>query len=338
MGANVTVNLGVEMTANSLSLWAPAKVNLYLEIVGDRPDGFHELSTIFQSIGLMDRVTVAVHSGPAKISVDCPHPLVPNDQTNLAYRAAELMVQAFPDAASRQSTIDIAIAKNTPVAAGLAGGSSNAAAVLVALNMLWELGLTHQALQDLAAKLGSDISFCVSGGTALATGRGEVLDPLPSVSDLWVVLGKYDNLSISTPWAYRRYRELFEGEYARDANTQTSRHDQVRSGAMVRLLSQLAQGSRDNLDKIRALLRNDLERAVLPDYNKIKTLRDCFQGQAPLGAMMSGSGPTVFGIAADGANAKLIQSAIRQYIPDPDLSLWTAPFIAQGVHLAPSTV
>ncbi|MEM9246693.1 MAG: 4-(cytidine 5'-diphospho)-2-C-methyl-D-erythritol kinase, partial [Cyanobacteria bacterium P01_F01_bin.153] len=237
-----------------------------------------------------------------------------------------------------QSTIDIAIAKNTPVAAGLAGGSSNAAAVLVALDMLWKLGLTRQELQDLAAKLGSDTSFCIGGGTALATGRGEVLDPLPSVSDLWVVLGKYDNLNISTPWAYKRYQELFEGEYARDVDTQTYRHDQVRSGAMVRLLSQLAQGNHDNLDKIRALLRNDLERAILPDYDKIKTLRDCFQGQAPLGAMMSGSGPTVFGIAADGANAKLIQSASRQYIPDPDLSLWTAPFISQGVHVVSNTL
>ena len=321
------------MTAKSLSLWAPAKVNLYLEIVGDRPDGFHELSTIFQSIGIQDRVRVTVKSGMDHIEVSCADGAVPNDKTNLAYRAAELMRQQFPKPAARYNNIEIGIEKNVPVAAGLAGGSADAAAVLVALDMLWELGLTRLELEELAAEFGSDISFCVGGGTALATGRGEVLDALPGVSNLWVVLGKYQDLSVSTPWAYKRYRERFEAEYARDRDTQTSRHDQVRSGAMVRLLSQLAKGDRADLASLKGLLRNDLERAVLPEHELIQTLRACFAVHAPLGAMMSGSGPTVFAIAEDQADAERIKTAVRADIPDDNLGLWTAPFSAQGIHL-----
>ncbi len=330
---DVTVKFRFEMTARSLSLWAPAKVNLYLEIVGDRPDGFHELSTIFQSIGVMDRVTVSVKPGMGHIHVSCANEAVPNDPRNLAHKAAALMVTAFPDAAARLSNIDIVIEKNIPVAAGLAGGSADAAATLVGLDMLWDLGLTRIELQDLAAKFGSDISFCVGGGTALATGRGEVLDALPGVSNLWVVLGKYQDLSISTPWAYKRYRELFEAEYARDYDTQKSRHDQVRSGAIVRLLSHLAKGDRTDLADLKPLLRNDLERSVLPDHEKIQTLRACFSDHSDLGAMMSGSGPTVFAIAADEAEANRIRTAVRADIPDKTLGLWTAPFSAQGIHL-----
>ncbi|MEM9772867.1 MAG: 4-(cytidine 5'-diphospho)-2-C-methyl-D-erythritol kinase, partial [Cyanobacteria bacterium P01_D01_bin.73] len=162
---------------------------------------------------------------------------------------------------------------------------------------------------------------------------GEILDSLPGVSNLWVVLGKYQTLSVSTPWAYKQYRELFETEYARDHETQTSRHDQVRSGAMVRLLTQLAKGDRQNLATLKDLLRNDLERAVLPEHEQIQQLRQCFLEHAPLGAMMSGSGPTVFAIAEDEAEANRIKTAIRADCPDTDLGLWIAPFIAQGIHL-----
>jgi 4-diphosphocytidyl-2-C-methyl-D-erythritol kinase len=159
------------------SLLAAAKINLYLEIVGSRPDGFHELIMVMQSVSLADRITVR-SIGTDEIRVQCTHPLVPTDDTNLAYRAANLMVQRFPGLMAKLGGVEITLEKQIPVGAGLAGGSGNGASVLVGLDMLWQLGLTQAELQDLAAELGSDMPFCVSGGTALATGRGEHLDPL----------------------------------------------------------------------------------------------------------------------------------------------------------------
>ncbi|HEY9762831.1 MAG TPA: 4-(cytidine 5'-diphospho)-2-C-methyl-D-erythritol kinase, partial [Trichocoleus sp.] len=159
------------------SLLAAAKINLYLEIIGDRPDGFHELVMVMQSVNLADRITVR-SIGTDQIRLRCNVPGVPTDETNLAYRAAALLVQHYPSAMARQGGVEITLEKRIPVGAGLAGGSSNAAAVLVGLDLLWELGLTQNELQMLGAELGSDVPFSILGGTAIATGRGEKLDPL----------------------------------------------------------------------------------------------------------------------------------------------------------------
>ncbi|HEY9702923.1 MAG TPA: 4-(cytidine 5'-diphospho)-2-C-methyl-D-erythritol kinase, partial [Allocoleopsis sp.] len=146
-----------------VSLLAAAKINLYLEILGDRPDGYHELAMIMQSIDLADKLEVRT-SRTQIIRVYCQHPEVPKDQTNLAYKAAQLMAKKFPEAFA-QYGVEISLQKNIPVAAGLAGGSSNGAAVLVGLDLVWNLGLTQSELQELAAELGSDVPFCISGGT-----------------------------------------------------------------------------------------------------------------------------------------------------------------------------
>ncbi|NES74230.1 MAG: 4-(cytidine 5'-diphospho)-2-C-methyl-D-erythritol kinase, partial [Okeania sp. SIO2D1] len=140
---------------HSYSLRAPAKINLYLEIIGDRSDGYHELAMILQSVELADQVSIS-SSSKQKIIVNCHHPQVPQDETNLAYQAAKLMTQKFPETFARYGGVEINIDKKIPVAAGLAGGSSNAAAVLVGIDLLWELGLTKPEIQALAAEIGSD--------------------------------------------------------------------------------------------------------------------------------------------------------------------------------------
>ncbi|MBD2020254.1 4-(cytidine 5'-diphospho)-2-C-methyl-D-erythritol kinase, partial [Leptolyngbya sp. FACHB-36] len=196
----------------SYSLIAPAKINLYLEILGDRPDGYHELVMVLQSVDLADQIELRAN-GTSTIHMACDHPEVPRDHTNLAYRAAELMCQQFSDSFDRYGAVDIAIYKQIPVGAGLAGGSSNAAAVLVGMNLMWQLGLTQSELQELGAQLGSDVPFCITGGTALATGRGEKLDTLPELDQLYVVLAKYRSLSVSTIWAYQTYRQQFSQSY-----------------------------------------------------------------------------------------------------------------------------
>ncbi|MDX2212408.1 MAG: 4-(cytidine 5'-diphospho)-2-C-methyl-D-erythritol kinase [Oculatellaceae cyanobacterium bins.114] len=312
---------------HAYSLIAPAKINLYLEIIGDRPDGYHELAMVLQSVALADQITVRANSTEA-IQVHCDHPDVPADQSNLAYKAAALMATQFPDAFSQFGGVDITINKSIPVGAGLAGGSTNAAAVLVGVNLMWGLGLTQVEIQELGAKLGSDVPFCVAGGTAIATGRGEKLSPLPSLDTLHVVLAKYRSLSVSTPWAYQTYRKQFSGSYVSDHAGLKERRQRVHSGAMVGAIAH------HNGAEIGRLLHNDLEKIVLPEYLKVAQLRETLQQFTSLGVMMSGSGPTVFALAESQPQAEAISSQLRAAIPDPDLEIWATKLIASGIQLA----
>ena len=216
----------------SYSLIAPAKINLYLEIIGDRPDGYHELAMVLQSISLADQIDIQP-IGIDTIIVRCDHAEVPNDHTNLAYRAAALLTQQFPEAMAQFGGVEINIKKNIPIAAGLAGGSTDAAAVLVGLDLMWQLGLTQSELEVLGAQIGSDVPFCIQGGTALATGRGEELSPLKNLDNLYVVLAKHRHLGISTIWAYQTYRQQFSQTYISQAQDLETRQHRVHSGPMV---------------------------------------------------------------------------------------------------------
>jgi 4-diphosphocytidyl-2-C-methyl-D-erythritol kinase len=308
------------------SLLAAAKINLYLEIVGSRPDRFHELIMVMQSISLADRVTVR-SIGIDQIRVRCDHPLVPADETNLAYKAAALVADRFPGVMAKLGGVEITLEKQIPVGAGLAGGSANAAAVLVGLDMLWQLGLTQAELQDLGAELGSDVPFCVAGGTAIATGRGEQLDPLPGIDSLHLVLAKYGAEFVSTPWAYQTYRAEYGDTYLPDAQGWQARQSQVRSGDMVAAVAQ-RQGS-----ALGQRLYNDFEKVVLPAHPKTAALKAVMADLGGLGTLMSGSGPSVFTLAESEAAAAALAAALKGALPDPDLGVWTARFVAAGVQL-----
>lgn len=311
---------------HSYSLLAAAKINLYLEILGDRPDGYHELAMVMQSIDLCDRLDLRLR-GTDQIIVRCDHPEVPNDRTNLAYRAAELMQTEFPEAFARYGSVEITIHKHIPLGAGLAGGSTNAAAVLIGMNLIWELGLTQGELQDLGAKLGSDVPFCISGGTAIATGRGEKISPLPDLDHLFVVLAKYRNLSISTAWAYQTYRQQFGDRYISDqASLEVSRHS-LHSGNMVQAIAHKES------PKIGQALYNDFERVVFPAYPQLAHLRDTLAQSEVLGTLMSGSGSTLFALTASQAQAERVQQTVKQAIPDPNLEVWVARFLPTGIRV-----
>lgn len=310
----------------SYTLLSAAKINLYLEIIGHRPDGFHEMAMVMQSVDLCDRITLTSLTMPTQ-RLYCTHPQVPTDSSNLALKAVNLLTSTFPELANRG--VDITIEKNIPVGAGLAGGSGNAAATLVGLNMLWQLGLTQIELEELSAQLGSDIPFCIRGGTTIATGRGEVLDPIASLSDLHVVLAKYESLSISTPWAYQTYRANFSDRYAdiADSATLQERQQRVHSGPMVTAIVN------KDAEAIGSHLYNDLERVVLPAHPKVQQLRDRMASHGGLGTMMSGSGPTVFTLAATQQTAEEIMNKVRADFPDPDLKLWSACCTPTGIRL-----
>lgn len=309
---------------HSYSLIAPAKINLHLEIIGDRPDGYHQLVMVMQSIDLSDKINIRAN-GKDEICLFCQNPQVPLDETNLAYRAAALMQQKFPSEANNFGGMNITIEKNIPIAAGLAGGSSNAAAVLVGINLMWQLGLTQPELYDLGALIGSDVPFCISGGTAIATGRGEEIEPLPDLNHLWVVLGKYSNVSVSTPWAYNTYRQNFGESYVSHPEGVHSRTHQIHSGDLVRAI-----GEKDS-QKIGSLLYNDLEKVVVPAFPEVAKLITIFKSTQNLGTMMSGSGPTVFCLCESKIQAQEVINKVQTSLIDSNLNLWIAKMCGHGI-------
>ncbi len=295
------------------TLIARAKINLYLEILGSRPDGYSEVAMVLQSIHLADRVQLKCrHHG---IHLTCDHPEVPADARNLAYQAAELLQKECHSSAG----VDIHIEKHIPVAAGLAGGSANAAAVLVGLNQLWGLGLTVGELQSLAARLGSDIPFCVQGGTQLATGRGEVLEPLADWEGIPVLLAKPKHLGVSTAWAYQAFRSRSLG---------------LEAAAIPSTLPQmLAALSRQDPSALAKSLRNDLEQPVLAEHAIVGELRQSILSAGALGSLMSGSGPSVFGIMPSLELATQARDTLRRQFQNVDF--WVTQFAPTGILLEP---
>ncbi|WP_457508066.1 4-(cytidine 5'-diphospho)-2-C-methyl-D-erythritol kinase [Thermostichus sp. MS-CIW-36] len=299
------------------TLIARAKINLYLEILGSRPDGYSEVAMVLQSIHLADRLQLK--SRPHGIHLTCDRPEVPTDARNLAYQAAELLQKECHSAAG----VEIHIEKHIPVAAGLAGGSADAAAVLVGLNQLWGLGLTVGELQSLAARLGSDIPFCIQGGTQLATGRGEVLEPLADWEGIPVLLAKPKHLGVSTAWAYQAFRSR-QGSLGGDA---------LPKPTLPTLPQALAALSRQDPPALARSLRNDLEQVVLPEYAIVGELRQALLSAGALGSLMSGSGPTVFGIMPSLELAAQVRNTLRHQFQD--VEFWVTQFAPTGILLQP---
>lgn len=254
--------------------------------MGKRPDGYHEVSMVMQSVSLHD--TLQLERIPEGIELSIDVPWLEADETNLAYRAAAKIL-----AYGRVSGgVRIQLQKRIPMAAGLAGGSADAAAVLRGVNELYRLNLSLDELCSLAAQLGSDIPFCLCGGTMLATGRGEVLKRLPPVPAFWVVLAK-PPISVSTAWAYQHY----DAEGA-------ERHPD--NEAMCRAI---AAGSREELAP---LLCNVLESVTIKQYPVIAAYKEKMLQQGAMVSMMSGSGPTVFGLLGTRAAAERLAAVLRE--------------------------
>ncbi len=283
-----------------------AKINLFLEILDKRADGYHEVAMVLQSVGLFDQIRLKlIEEG---IYLTCNHPQVPLDNSNLAIRAAQLVQKTFdcPDGVS------IYLDKQIPIAAGLAGGSSNAAAVLVGLNQLWGLGLTIADLQDLAAQLGSDIPFCIRGGTQLAAGRGEVLEPLVDLHDIPLLLAKPQDLAVSTAWAYQNYQGV------------------PRPQATPTLKEMLTAINHQDATQMGRCLYNALEVPVLAHYPQVADLKLTMMSES-LGTMMSGSGPTVFALMPSIEMAIAHQARLAKLYPQIDF--WATSTVPTGIVL-----
>lgn len=253
-----------------LRVFCPAKINLSLKVIGKREDGYHDLETIMQSISIQDVLNITLL--PEGLEVRSSHPQVPPGEDNLVYKAASLLRERYAPAAG--ASIDIV--KNIPLAAGLAGGSADAAGAIRGLNHLWNLGLGRDEMEAVASEIGSDVVFCLQGGTALARGRGELVSPLPGLKDRWLVVVK-PPFEISTASVYRAYQLGKPGE-----------------GKLTReMIGAIAS---NDLVKIAENLFNDLEKVAAAWYPEIESIKREIKAGGALGALMSGSGPTVFGL------------------------------------------
>ncbi|KOP65739.1 4-diphosphocytidyl-2C-methyl-D-erythritol kinase [Bacillus sp. FJAT-18019] len=267
---------------------APAKINLMLDVLHKRPDGFHEVEMVMTMIDLADRLEMSEQKRDT-IIITSQAGYIPLDEKNLAFQAAKLIKERY----DVKNGVHIHLDKKIPVAAGLAGGSSDAAATLRGLNRLWGLDIPQEELLALGAELGSDVPFCVSGGTALATGRGEVLTPIPNPPQCWVIVAK-PPINVSTAEVYGRLR-----------SEQIQHHPSAE-----RMVEALQQGS---FQQMCQSLGNVLEEVTLKLHPEVQQLKDGMLKLGADGALMSGSGPTVFGLVSKESKVARIYNGLRGF-------------------------
>jgi len=264
-----------------MEIWAAAKINLFLRVLERRPDGYHTIETVFQSVGLADRLWFEV-SGE-EVVLDCGNSDLPVDRENLIVRAAELMQERFP---GRVRGMRIRLEKRIPAGGGLGGGSADAAATLRACDDLFGLGLSADELRKLGAQLGMDVPFLIQGGRAIGRNRGEQIESLEMRDRMWAVIA-VPAPAISTRWAYEKL-------------------DQREPSQLARVEEFVGRLLKEPLARWAPMCGNDFERVVFPVYPEVKQLRDRLLAAGCAGAFLSGSGAAVVGLTDDPEQAAAV--------------------------------
>ena len=270
---------------DTLALRALAKINLGLDVLGRRENGYHDVRMIMQTIYLYDNVTLE-KTEEEGISLTTNLFYLPENKNNIAYQAADMLMREF----HLPGGIRIHLDKHIPVSAGLAGGSSNAAAVLVGMNIMYDLGLSQKDLMERGVALGADVPYCVMRGTVLAEGIGEILTPVDPLPKCHILIAK-PGISVSTKAVYEK---LDSGEIKAHPDI-----DAIIDGLRAQ-----------DIRKVAASMGNVLEQVTVEAYPVIEAIKDAMKEQGALNAMMSGSGPTVFGIFETKSDAKRAREAI----------------------------
>lgn len=272
-----------------IKIFAPCKINLCLDVTGKRADGYHNIKSIMQTVSLYDEITVNFAD---EIKLYCSDETLPTDSGNLAYRAAEL----FFKETGISGGVEISITKNIPVASGLAGGSTDAAGVLKALNELYGSPMSMNLLAEISAVLGADVPFCVKGGTCICEGIGDIMTPIESRLKFSLVIARGGE-GVSTPTAYKTLDAMFGENISRDG------------GRCSALISALSDG---DLSEALKNMYNVFESAVLESHSCASLLKDTLYNNGADFAMMSGSGPAVFGIFTDEEKAKNAVQSLKE--------------------------
>lgn len=267
-----------------LHLNAYAKVNLGLSVLRRRDDGYHEVETVLHTIGLHDVITLRETGDGVRVFADSTE--VPTGEDSLLYRAAAMLRAEH----GVTRPVEIEVKKQIPIAAGLGGGSANAAVVLMGLAQMWKLRLDGRALHALAGRLGADVPFFLTGGAAVARGRGERIHPLPPLPSTWVVVAR-PPVSVLTEWAYQQIRP----------SEITHRPDITKLSDAV---------TRHDVPAVGRLLGNVFEDVIIPHHPIIAEVKAAILRGEAYGAVMSGTGPTVFGLMANEAAARRVADAL----------------------------
>ncbi len=306
-----------DLAKGKIILKSPAKINLHLEVIGKRDDGYHELAMIMQNIDLSDYLELEINNeGLIKLESDCNNLSVSSD--NLIVKSANLL--------KKISNIDfganIFLRKNIPIGAGLAGGSSNAAATLIGLNKLWNLELDQNTLCSLASSLGSDIPFFINGGIQLCFGRGEILEKLDSNFKYGVLLLKNPSVSVSTAETYKKYSNRFCDEYLTSREMIQKTRKNLRDNGLNRL----------NFDNQIISIKNDLQLVVENENDSVKqALYLLSKLKNSLTFSMSGSGPTCFALFKDVKTAEKELKANYKLFKDKGYDAWVCNLLEKGI-------
>lgn len=273
---------------DKIELKAYGKINIGLDVIRKREDGYHDLDMIMQTVGVYDDVIISRKDGTQtyEIEVSTDADVLPNDKGNLAFMAAKVLMEAY----DIKAKVKIHINKRIPIAGGMAGGSADCAAVLRGVNQLFQLGLTDEQLQEYGVKLGADVPYCIVGGTKRAQGIGEILTDLPTPPKCYVIIAKPDAF-VSTKFVYSHIRP-----------TQIENHpdidgiiESIKAGDLYGMCEKIA---------------NVMEDVTIPEYPIIQKVKDILKSNGAVNALMSGSGPTVFGIYDDKEKAKQSMDAL----------------------------
>ena len=284
---------------DSISLRACAKINLGLDVVRRRPDGYHDVRMIMQTLGLCDEVTVMKVSEPG-IHLSCDLPELPCDESNIAWRAAAALMSRF----DLQEGVRIEIKKHIPLAAGMAGGSTDCAAVLEGMNELFGLGLDLRGLMEIGVTLGADVPFCLMKGCAISEGIGEILTPIPGLPKMPVLIAK-PPAGVSTKYVYE--------------------HLKLDSALIHPDIDGMAEALRcGEIGGVVSRLGNVLETVTVSEIPQIEDIKDIMCSEGAMGALMSGSGPTVFGLFSDEESAKRAKKVLQDRYPE-DIVCLTEP-------------
>lgn len=278
--------IGAENHMDRYSTKAYAKINLGLDVLGRMPDGYHEVKMVMQTVGIYDELTFEKADEGIVITTDSGE--LPVNEDNLIYKAAKLLMQKY----GIDAGVKIDLKKNIPIAAGMAGGSTDAASTLKGINELFQLGCTEDELKEIGVKIGADVPYCVMGGTALAEGIGEKLTALEKAPQCVLLVAKPE-INVSTKYVYENLDALDSYE-----------HPDI--DGMVRAISE------GDLNGIVSRLGNVLEAVTIPAHPVINDIKSVMLESGAMGSMMSGSGPTVFGIYNDRADAVAASKKIKE--------------------------
>lgn len=274
---------------DSCTLKAYAKINIGLDVTGRTDNGYHLLKTVMQQVDLYDVITI--ERAEKGINFSCDSKDVPSDDTNLAVKAAKLMTETY----GIKEGVNISLNKNIPVAAGMAGGSTDGAAVIIGMNKVFDLDLTMQEMIDTGVKIGADIPFCIQGGCAIAEGIGEKLRELDNRTEMYTLIAK-PPINVSTVHVYK-----------------TLKWQEVIHPDMDRVIKGIMAGS---MDDIVAGMGNVLESVTCSEYDIINELKKAMLDIGASGSLMSGSGPTVFGLFKNKEEAMSAEKRLKDLYPD----------------------